>query len=129
MTGGVVHFEIHVDDIERAKAFYATVFGWEFQRFGDSEPEYWLIETDDQNQGGGILKRNASLAPIGSSPNSFVCTMAVDSVDDTYAAALKAGGHEAMAPTDLPGMGRNAYLIDTEGNIFGLFQGFSAGQG
>jgi len=29
--GRVVHFEIHVDDIERAKAFYGSVFGWTFQ--------------------------------------------------------------------------------------------------
>ena len=28
---GVVHFEIPVDDLERAKAFYGTVFDWELQ--------------------------------------------------------------------------------------------------
>ena len=27
----VVHFEIQADDVERAKAFYAAAFGWEFQ--------------------------------------------------------------------------------------------------
>ena len=25
----VVHFEIHADDIERAKKFYGDVFGWD----------------------------------------------------------------------------------------------------
>ena len=29
---GVVHFEIPVDDLERAKAFYGTVFDWECRR-------------------------------------------------------------------------------------------------
>ena len=28
---GVVHFEIPVDDAERAKAFYGTVFDWQMQ--------------------------------------------------------------------------------------------------
>ncbi len=27
----VVHFEIPVDDLERAKGFYATVFDWDLQ--------------------------------------------------------------------------------------------------
>ncbi|MGZ5352830.1 MAG: VOC family protein, partial [Actinomycetota bacterium] len=27
----VVHFEIPVDDVERASAFYASIFGWELQ--------------------------------------------------------------------------------------------------
>ena len=29
--GRLVHFEIHVDDMERAKKFYGEVFGWSFQ--------------------------------------------------------------------------------------------------
>ena len=50
--------------------------------------EYWLIETDDKNQGGGLMKRNAPAAPVGSSPSSFVCTMAVESVDASMEKAV-----------------------------------------
>ena len=28
-----VHFEVQADDVERAKAFYGAVFGWEFQDY------------------------------------------------------------------------------------------------
>lgn len=28
----LIHFEIHVDDMERAKKFYGEVFGWTFER-------------------------------------------------------------------------------------------------
>ncbi len=28
--GRPLHFEIHAGDVERAKAFYGGVFGWEF---------------------------------------------------------------------------------------------------
>ena len=33
--GKVVHFEIHVDDMERAKKFYGEVFGWSFQDWSE----------------------------------------------------------------------------------------------
>lgn len=29
--GKVVHFEIHVNDMEQAKKFYGEVFGWTFE--------------------------------------------------------------------------------------------------
>ncbi len=31
--GRIIHFEIHVDDIERAKKFYGEVFAWTFEDF------------------------------------------------------------------------------------------------
>ncbi|WP_396021236.1 VOC family protein [Arthrobacter sp. ES1] len=31
MAGGVVHFEIPADDEHRAREFYRSIFGWEFQ--------------------------------------------------------------------------------------------------
>ena len=33
--GGVVHFEIPVDDLDAASRFYADVFGWKLEPFGD----------------------------------------------------------------------------------------------
>ena len=33
--GRPVHFEIHADDIERAKKFYAEVFGWTYVDYGE----------------------------------------------------------------------------------------------
>ncbi|MBW8384061.1 MAG: VOC family protein, partial [Youngiibacter sp.] len=32
--GRPVHFEIQADDIERAKKFYAEVFGWSYVDYG-----------------------------------------------------------------------------------------------
>ena len=33
--GKVVHFEIHVDDMERAQKFYGEVFEWSFQDWSE----------------------------------------------------------------------------------------------
>ncbi|WP_241451454.1 VOC family protein [Arsenicicoccus dermatophilus] len=35
MPSRPVHFEIHVDDLERAKRFYGECFGWQFQDWSE----------------------------------------------------------------------------------------------
>ena len=62
----VVHFEIPAEDVERARKFYSTLFGWKIQRAevkvdGDTM-DYWMISTSgDSNEksslGGGLMKR------------------------------------------------------------------------
>jgi len=50
-----VHFEIHAADPDRAVAFYETVLGWKFERWGDLP--YWLITTGEGPgiDGGGTV--------------------------------------------------------------------------
>ena len=53
------HFEIPVDDPDRAEKFYASVFGWTFQRF-DGAPEYYgMTNTGDGEPGinGALFQR------------------------------------------------------------------------
>lgn len=33
--GRLVHFEIHVDNMDRAKTFYGEVFGWAFEDWSE----------------------------------------------------------------------------------------------
>ena len=45
--GEFVWNELHTRDVERAKAFYSAVFGWEFQAFpGPSEYHMTRISED-----------------------------------------------------------------------------------
>ena len=43
----VVHFEVHAQDLERAKKFYSEVFGWEMQQMGAEMGSYVVIKTGD----------------------------------------------------------------------------------
>ncbi|TDD50556.1 VOC family protein [Saccharopolyspora elongata] len=116
-----VHFEIHVGDVDRAREFYSTVFGWRFQQWGDEQ--YWLIFTG-QGPGidGGLLPRKGS-EPSDETPiAAFATTMEVEDVDAMLSIVESAGGRVAMPRTALTGMGWVAYCRDTEGNIFGMFQ-------
>lgn len=51
--GRIVHFEIHVNDMERAKAFYGEVFGWSFQDWSDyAGMPYFGAVTGNENEHG-----------------------------------------------------------------------------
>jgi predicted enzyme related to lactoylglutathione lyase len=48
--------------------------------------------------------------------------MLVESVDQSVEAVQRAGGTLAHAKDYIPGMGWSAYLLDPDGNQFGVFQ-------
>jgi len=113
----VVHFEIAIDDPERAIAFYRDTFGWEIVKW-DGPMEYWLVKTgeaDEPGIDGGLTPRTQESPPI-------VNTIGVPSVDE-YAAKVTAGGGKILMPkSPIPGVGYFAYCQDTEGNPFGIIE-------
>ena len=129
MPAAVVHFEIHANDIQRAKGLYEGLFGWEFQQMG-GPTEYWLIRTgraqgrDASEVGidGGLLVKGGKDAGEGASPNAFVCTIEVKDIDATLARATEGGAVVQMPKDNFPGVGWLCYLKDTEGKIFGVLQ-------
>lgn len=115
----VVHFEIPVDQSERATSFYSKVFGWSFQKW-NGPMEYWLIKTGDSGQpgiNGGMYNRS-----IPSPVNTVVNTIDVPSLDDFVAKVVANGGTAMTSKMSIPGVGYHLYCRDTEGNIFGLIQ-------
>jgi predicted enzyme related to lactoylglutathione lyase len=122
----VVHFEIQADDVERAKAFYAAVFDWTFQDWGQfTGATYWGIVTgpdDEPGINGGLLQRPALTAGPDSGTNAFVCTMEVEDYDAVEERILAAGGQVALPKVALAGTAWQGYYLDTEGNTFGIHQ-------
>ena len=55
-----------------------------------------------------------------------LCTVEVDDLDRYVGLAAEAGGTVVVEPHEIPGVGRQAYCLDTEGNIFGLHQALPA---
>lgn len=120
----IVHFEIHADNPERAIAFYQSVFGWQFQKWG-GPMEYWLITTGDAKEpgiNGGLMKRMGPPPTPGQAVNAYPCTIQVPALDEYFAKATAAGAKVAVPKMPIPGVGWLAYVIDTEGNIVGLHQ-------
>ena len=121
MANRVVHFDVYADDVERAIAFYQTVFGWSIAKVEGMD--YWLIKTGEGDPGidGGLSKRESSTQ--GTVPQfGFTCTVDVEDVRATFAAAVAAGGSEVHQPGPVPGVGYLAYVRDPDGNHLGLMQ-------
>ena len=119
------HFEIHVTDSARARAFYEGLFGWSFEPMKGAEAvDYHLIQGTGIGQGltGGMMRRMHGAPSPGTPIRGCTMTFEVDDCDECYAWALAHGGTEALPPTDYPGIGRAAYVEDGEGNVVGLIK-------
>ncbi len=114
----IVHFDLPADDLERAKEFYEKLFDWKFNKVQTPAP-YYLIETKDREGnpgvGGGMGKRGLPGQRIS---NYFD----VRSVDEYVAKVKKFGGNIIMPRTAVAGWGYLAICVDTEDNIFGLWE-------
>jgi predicted enzyme related to lactoylglutathione lyase len=122
MGGKVVHFEIPYDDAERARAFYSSVFGWEPMPLPDME--YTLVTTGPTGEqgateagfiNGGMRKRSEGFG----APNIVID---VADLEQSLEAATAAGGTEVMGRQAVGEMGFTAYVLDTEGNLVGLWE-------
>ena len=119
------HFEIHVNNVEAAKAFYTGLFGWEFSAMpGGEEMGYHLASGDDFSPGSGltlgIMKRMDESPKPGSPIRGGTMVFEVDDCDRSYQWAISNGGAETLPPTDYPGVGRCAYVEDGQGNVVGM---------
>jgi hypothetical protein len=112
----VIHFEFAADNPERAAKFYRDVFGWESSQWG-GPMDYWLVRTGSEGPGidGGILRYQDKM------PRT-INSIGVDSVDDYAEKVTRSGGKVAKPKMAIPGVGYQAYFLDTEGNVFGVFQ-------
>jgi predicted enzyme related to lactoylglutathione lyase len=118
----IVHFEIPVDDAERASAFYREALGWEVSGFG-TQP-YWLVTAGHDDEPGA----NGALIGRGEVHRSPVLIVGVDQIDEAVQKVVRAGGHLVQDELAIPGVGWSAYFRDTEGNTIGLFQPDSGAQ-
>ena len=128
MANLVVHFEIHASEPQRLIDFYEQLLGWRFTQFGDMP--YWSIQTGDGSIGmdtpghginGGLTQRLGPAPERGAPVNGADVVIGVEgSVDDVFRKGLELGAAEAVALQDMQGVGRVGYLLDPDGNVFGL---------
>lgn len=126
MMGRLAHFEIHAEDMGRAKQFYEKVFDWDFKDFSSyvGKP-YFIITTGTDNEvgiDGGLMLRIGNTPEADQAINGFVCTIVVEDYDAIEAKILSNGGKLLTPKSALPGMAWQGYYYDTEGNILGIHQ-------
>jgi hypothetical protein len=115
----LAHFAINADDIDRARRFYASVFGWSFSAWGP--PGFYQIEMGEGAPVRGALQQRRALVP-GERTIGFECTIAVDSLDAVEKAVRDNGGTVALERSVIGGVGSLMFFRDPEGNVFGAMQ-------
>lgn len=119
----VGHFAIECDDVERAKGFYESVFGWKITPWGP--PNYYHITTgtpDHPGILGDLRERHHKLAGSGGGVSGYVCTINVGALKDVLAAVEAHGGRIHSPPYHIEKVGTVAYIEDSEGNRVGVMQ-------
>lgn len=111
-------FEIYVQDMNRAKAFYEAVFSCRLERMENPDIEMWAFPAQPENPGspGALVKMEGF--PSGGNSTIVYFTVADCAIEAKRAAA--GGGKIFKDKFSIGQYGFIALLIDTEGNMIGL---------
>ncbi|UIR56821.1 VOC family protein [Sphingobacterium sp. SRCM116780] len=120
MKNTVVYFEIQASEPSKLVVFYQDIFGWKFTKDENLPIVYYRIETEGMM--GGLLQRPAETPPTHCGTNAFTCSMEVDNFDQTAEKIIKNGGQVALPKFAIPGRCYQGYFIDTDHNVFGIFE-------
>ena len=114
----VIWFEIYVQDMARARAFYETVFLITLERLNSPEIEMWNFPMDMGRVGaGGALVRMEGVSSGGCS--TLVYFSCIDCAVEA-ARVVAHGGHLQREKFAIGEYGFIALAVDTEGNMIGL---------
>ncbi|WP_232461249.1 VOC family protein [Cellvibrio sp. PSBB006] len=122
----VVHFEIYVEDMTRAKAFYEAVFETRLEQMPNPTPEMemdmWFFPMDKDTGmssygAGGMLIKMDGFTPGGGG------TLVYFGCDDCAVQAARAAEHGGTVFQEKTSIGEHGFCAvvrDTEGNLIGL---------
>jgi predicted enzyme related to lactoylglutathione lyase len=105
------YIEFSVTDMAKAKAFYATAFGWEFNDYG---PGYAGIRKQDGSEVGGFA---LSSEVVSGGPLVILYS---ENLEKSLDMVREAGGHITQDIFDFPG-GRRFHFKDPSGNELGVW--------
>ncbi len=116
--GRVVHFEIAAATPSRAVTFYQNVFGWDISTW-EGPDDYWLATTGPDKEPG------INGAIMAGEQAQVILTMEVNDLDEISKAVVTAGGKTLTDKQEIMNVGLFRYCEDSEGNKFGIMQGFT----
>ncbi|MBC8212481.1 MAG: VOC family protein [Gammaproteobacteria bacterium] len=111
-------FEIYVQDMDRAKAFYEGVLALQLENLDMPEIEMWAFPMDMQRSGA-----SGSLVKIAGYPSGGNSTLVYFSCTDCGVEESRVeqnGGRIEKPKTSIGEYGFITLAFDTEGNMFGL---------
>jgi uncharacterized protein len=115
--GAPIWIDLLTSDLDRAKQFYGTVFGWTFESAG---PEYggYVNAFIDGRPVAGLMGNT----PEMQSPDGWTTYLHTADINATVAAATAAGGVSCVEPMEIEDKGWMGMLTDPTGAFVGLWQ-------
>ncbi|MDX1614586.1 MAG: VOC family protein [Candidatus Promineifilaceae bacterium] len=114
-------FEIPVEDIERATAFYNTVLDADMKAMDLTESIGTVVAMiPDRGGVGGMLVQGKAQGYIPSQEGALLYLNVAEPLDGVLARVEEAGGNVLLPKTSLGEHGWTAWIADTEGNRVGL---------
>ena len=120
MTNAINWFEIPVDDFERARKFYNTIYDFEMTEMDMEGTRMGMLPHDQENGVGGAIIHGDNFKPTKDGVKVYLnggndLSVVLDRVEN-------AGGKVILPKTMIgPEMGHYAAFEDTEGNEIRLF--------
>ena len=107
--------DLGTGDLDKERAFYSELFGWDIQEGPPEAGGYSIAELRGRPVAGLGPQQNPG-------PPYWTVYINVDSADDAAASITKNGGQTFMPPFDVMDVGRMAIAADPTGAAFGLWQ-------
>ena len=111
-------FEIYVQDMDRAKKFYESVFQVKLEKLNNPDLELWSFPTHIGKTGatGALVK----MLGFSSGGNSTLVYFSCSDCAIEEARVAEFGGRIQRGKTSIGEYGFISLVFDTEGNMFGL---------
>jgi predicted enzyme related to lactoylglutathione lyase len=122
MAHPFVHVELHTDDLERARKFYSSLFGWKLQDVpmpGDGQT-YTLIDVGG-GTGGGMMTN-----PAPGTPPHWMAYVGVDDIVASTRKAKDLGATILVDVMDVGDFGRMSVINDPGGATLAMWQAKSS---
>ena len=118
MRNPVHWFEIHVQDMDRARRFYETVLDVKLQRLDSADAEMWAfpMSMEHAGSGGSLVKVDGVRSGGNSTLVYFACEDCAIEADRIESA----GGKVQQQKLSIGEHGHIVLALDTEGNMIGL---------
>ena len=122
--GTPIWYELMTTDADAAQKFYVDVVGWSIAPApgGTAATGGYRVLTAPDGLGVGALMTLPDGAPMKPGWFGYI---GVHDVDGTAEKIKQAGGRIHMEPTDIPGVGRFAFVADPQGMSFYVMRGDS----
>ncbi|KTD20356.1 VOC family protein [Legionella londiniensis] len=118
-TGEIGWNRLMTDDIEKAKAFYQDVFGWETFEVDLEGAPYFIFKLGAKKIAGLM-----QLPQQWQAPPHWMSFIAVENIENTINEARRLGAELIIEPKIITGLGLVALFKDPTGAVAGLYQPF-----